>query len=239
MAYYPVYKAVSWQSSTVRSMLNSYGPEENAAGEDYSSNGFLSSAFSETELAAVVSSEINYKEGLSCEDKIFLLSYDEVRSTAYGFSSSASGRDAARQCRSSSYAKARGAQFYISGSYAGCSSWWLRTSGYSAYDAYYASAMGNVTYYYTYETMRTVRPALRLKLSAGGWSYAGSCDSMGNADSIAAGALNGTDQISLRTVADAYRNFETGGADGLQWDLDADGALSLRDISRLFRLAAG
>ena len=61
------------------------------------------------------------------EDKIFLLSYSEVTDSDYGFSSSSSTFDTARQRSTSDYSRATGVYMYTDSSYFGNGSWWLRS----------------------------------------------------------------------------------------------------------------
>lgn len=65
------------------------------------------------------------------DDKVFLLSYDEVLKSDYGFSTSAETEDSARYLKGSDYAKVQGLEVYGSSGtpYDGCSYWRLRTPG--------------------------------------------------------------------------------------------------------------
>lgn len=97
---------VSWESSTLRSWLNSYPVEENGAGIDYRGKGFLDTAFTAAQREAVLRSAVaNRPNGMYCtdcgnptEDYVFLLSNDEV------FSSPA----AARNCLSMTVRRSTG-----------------------------------------------------------------------------------------------------------------------------------
>ena len=64
------------------------------------------------------------------KDKIFLLSYEEVRTSSYGFNSSASVYDVARQAQGTDYAKSQGLYVEKYSSYSGNSWWWLRSASY-------------------------------------------------------------------------------------------------------------
>ena len=69
----------------------------------------------------------------ACEntsDKVFLLSEYEVTNPAYGFNSSYSAYDTARQLKSSDYSKSQGCYRYNGGSYDGNCWWWLRSPFY-------------------------------------------------------------------------------------------------------------
>ena len=69
------------------------------------------------------------------QDKVFLLSEQEVTNSAYGFNASysASGNDALTcQKKTTDYAKANGAWTSTDSSYAGNGRWWLRSPHYHA-----------------------------------------------------------------------------------------------------------
>ena len=80
-------------------------------------------------------------------DKIFLLSYEEVTNTAYGFSSSYSNNDTARRMQTTDYTRATGAYMSTSSSYYGNGHWWLRSPyfdyDYYAREVYYDGLVGN------------------------------------------------------------------------------------------------
>lgn len=106
----------NWGDSDIRSWLN---------------YDFVNRAFSESEQKDIISKVIDNKKnpiyqtssGETTEDKVVLLSYDEIEEKSYGMSGSVLGTEA-KKCTPSSYAKARGV--YVDGGYC---SWWLRTSG--------------------------------------------------------------------------------------------------------------
>ena len=101
----------------------------------------------------------------ACEntnDKIFLLSEEEVTNTNYGFASH-STYDEARYRKPSDYAQSQG--LYTSSSYYGNGSWWLRSSSYKL--DYYARAIGYegyADYHATGESNLGVVPALKITL---------------------------------------------------------------------------
>lgn len=107
-------------------------------------------------------------------DKIFLLSYADVNNSAYGFSSSYSAYDTARQAKGTDYAKCQGLWVNSSGSYQGNSWWWLRSPGdYSSracnvHNSGYASGSGTVD-----STSYGIRPACKISNLASGISKSG------------------------------------------------------------------
>ena len=67
-------------------------------------------------------------DSVSTTDKIYLLSWDDVLNTEYGFSSDYSDYDIARMAQGSDYAKSQGLRVSLTSSnYYGNSWWWLRT----------------------------------------------------------------------------------------------------------------
>ena len=76
--------------------------------------------------AATTSSSSNQYACENTQDKVFLLSYQDVINSNYGFSSSYSDYDTARQKKTTDYAQAQGA-YTNSGNYAGNGRWWLRS----------------------------------------------------------------------------------------------------------------
>ncbi len=120
------YYASDYANSSIRKWLT----------EDFYATAFTSAQQSEIKTTILnndgyytLTGETGYEEydSASTNDKIFLLSYDEVLNSSYGFSSSDSTNDSARQAKGSDYAKCQG--LYVSNSYDGCSYWLLRSPG--------------------------------------------------------------------------------------------------------------
>ena len=133
---------VSWENSTIRSWLNGYPAEENSAGADYRGKGFLDTAFTAGEREAILETRVenrpNRLYGTDCgkdtEDRVFLLSNDEVFSSdtaaRNGFYAGKGHDDPAKRFRSTMYAKCRGAWWSSVNGYMGNSFWFMRTNGY-------------------------------------------------------------------------------------------------------------
>ncbi len=99
-------------------------------------NDFYKIAFSSAEQPAIADTKLDNScpfaekfSSASTTDKVFLLSYDEARNTAYGFNSSKTARDTARCAKGTDYAKCQGllVSNHYKNSYYGNSDWWLRT----------------------------------------------------------------------------------------------------------------
>lgn len=86
------------------------------------------------------------------EDKIFLLSHEEVKNSEYGFASSLLDieYDIDRRMQTSDYSRATGACMSILPEYYGIGDWWLRSPGYNTISAVkYVSYSGCSTNLYT------------------------------------------------------------------------------------------
>ena len=212
------YKDTTWETSTIRSWLNGYGPENNQESIDYSSRNFIDSAFSKAEQYAIADTNVvnddNIKYGTEggndTSDKLFLLSEKEVytgTAAVHGFDSSRNKCDEARMCKSSDYAKAMGVCSSTYGEYKGNCNWWLRSPGYSGVNAIYVHDYGsifnngnNVNY-----NNNGVRVALNLNLTSSNlYNYAGTVCTDGTVDEVGGAAPIPplpTTKIKLNTTA--------------------------------------
>ena len=147
--------ANDYATSSIREWLN----------EDFYNTAFTTSEKNEIKKSVQDNScpwHSEYDSGTT-NDKIFLLSYDEVRNTEYGFSSD-TGYDEAREAHGTDYAKCQGLWVSTSSSYYGNSYWRLRSPGDYSYYACVVDFDGYVyNYYYCYvnNTYDGVRPALK------------------------------------------------------------------------------
>ena len=133
--------ASDWEHSSLRAWLN---------------NEFYNTAFSKTQQDRIKeltrenkSAYISKYDSNPTSDKITLLSSDDVLNTSYGFSSSSSAYDTARQRKGTDYAKCQG--LWVSSSYGGAHLWWLRSplnssgaSGVSYYGRASSSTVGYI-----------------------------------------------------------------------------------------------
>ena len=190
--------SVTWETCSMRSWLNGYGPEKNEPKMDYRSDSFLQDAFSSAGQQAIRTTEVENADNLHygteggnhTTDKIFLLSEQEVYGTkagSYGFAEAYDTYDEARRRKSSTYAKANGvcSRYDVRPEYDGNCHWWLRTPGDKTHYAMrggingYAVCSGNDVDY----TVLGMCPALNLNLSFSDfWSYAGTVCSDGTVD---------------------------------------------------------
>ncbi len=168
--------SVTWENSDMRKWLN---------------NSFINNAFSFTEQTGILMTTITNAEksqyqleggilpegGNDTQDKVFLLSLDDVLNVQYGFSSSMERTDI-RQAVNTEYV-ANGGEIKTTSMYneGQMDHWWLRSPGYyynaSASFVFREGEVRNNGRYVDGDNL-AVRPALHLDLSvATGWSYAG------------------------------------------------------------------
>ena len=141
---------VTWEECTLREWLN----------ED-----FYETVFSDEEQEAILTTEIdnsrgqgnstwNRNGGEDTEDKVFLLSYSEVREYF--------NKDKERRCEPTEYAVTRG----IWKDKNGTSHWWLRSPGSSQYYTAYCSCLGNISSTWDNNDAIGVRPVIRVDLNS-------------------------------------------------------------------------
>ncbi len=110
----------------------------------------------------------NGVNGYACsntQDKVFLLSMQEVTNSAYGFNASFSYDDAKRSKKATDYALSQGCFAFDGGVNNGNSFWWLRSPYFS--DGYLCLSIrrgGAVSGEYVYITNAGVVPALKIQL---------------------------------------------------------------------------
>ncbi len=154
----------NYKYSDIRAWLNGNEQESgNTSGEDYLLNGFLRKAFKQDEWSLILTTTVDNSASstgsssnkYACdntEDKIFLLSYQDLINTCYGFNSSDIYLDSARKKKVTDFALANNA-YYMSNYYG---NWWMRSPcsvGYGEivagscvqYDGISSGAMPSVT----------------------------------------------------------------------------------------------
>ena len=130
--------ANDYATSSIRDWLNS----------DFYETAFTSGQKKNIKTTALnndaVSTSYSQYNSATTNDKIFLPSYADTLNTAYGFASSYSTHDTARQAQGTDYAKCQGLFVPSGGSYDGNSWWRLRTAGRLSRDACDVSGSGYV-----------------------------------------------------------------------------------------------
>ncbi|MBQ6543145.1 MAG: hypothetical protein IJL77_02045, partial [Clostridia bacterium] len=147
------YRANDYANSSIRAWLN---------------NDFINTAFSSSQQENIKVTELdnscpydeNYNSATT-NDKIFLLSYNEVTNSAYGFKEAASVEDNARKMAPTDYAQCQG---IYKNSSTGNSHWWLRSPYSSSGSACRVRGVGSAYHYnYVNRAEDGVCPALKLQ----------------------------------------------------------------------------
>lgn len=152
--------ANDYETSSIRQWLN---------------NEFYNTAFTNIEKKEIVITTLNNNGSCTLEgssgyekydskptnDKVFLLSWDEVQNSDFGFSAEGRDNDVARIAYGSDYAKSQG--LYVNNSK---SNWLLRSPGYPL--SYQSSCVGSsgsshTAQFQTFYIYSGIRPALRLR----------------------------------------------------------------------------
>lgn len=153
--------ANDYENSSIRKWLN--GDFYNTAFSDGQKNKINSTALNNDGYYTLVGAGYdNRLDSKETNDKIFLLSYNEVKNVDFGFDSDANKGDFARQTKGSDYAKAQG--LYVESLYDNNSYWLLRSPGYyssGCCGVYYSGNASSGEYFSTCDVSRGVRPALR------------------------------------------------------------------------------
>ena len=142
VTYNDEYVDCTWEDSYIRRWLNGAG------------DSFINTAFTEEERQILITSDVhnadNHYFGTACgtdtEDKVFLLSEEEVFSSykaeLYGFQPSDATGDMGRRLFPTDYAVARGAWVSSSEDTSGIGFWFLRTNGYTQDNVVYVGERG-------------------------------------------------------------------------------------------------
>lgn len=204
--------ANNWEYSSLRAWLN---------------NEFYNTAFSKTqqdrikELTQENKSRHSSKyDSNSTSDKITLLSFGDALNTSYGFSSSYSTYDTARNRKGTDYAKCQGLDLRsdFDDKYNGFSDWWLRTPGFYTNSPCFI-INGRVSDYgcdVNY-TSKGVVPALNLSVSSSASDGTGSNDSVFTGTEAMGTIINFgsypqskvTDSATLKKLDNASKQWES------------------------------
>ncbi len=152
--------ANNYEYSDIRTWLN---------GDFYNSAFALNNSYIQTTTvdnsAATTNSTSNSYASNNTQDKVFLPSYKDYINSSYGFSTS-TGSTATRYCKTTDWARARGAWYSTNSSYLYNGYYWTRSpySGGSV-DAWYVYIDGYLDGYGVSGTNLSVRPSLSVKIA--------------------------------------------------------------------------
>ena len=224
----------AWATCALRSLLNSYAAESNSDGKDYSTDGFLTNAFSVSESAAISTTKVSTPRnpvyetegGDDTQDKIFLLSIDEAMNEGYGFKVNSftepasegikyyTAEDATRVAKNTAYVN------FKPGSYGNAEAvaqgWFLRTPGSYEYNEGCTSKVSETgavfadLEYTEGNDALALRPALYLNLSSNTalWRSAGTVCSDGTVDEEAAFQGTGATEIKVKVEDTSKKDDE-------------------------------
>ena len=127
---------------------------------------FYEGALSEAQREIVLTTNVENAGAFgNVEDKIYLLSCEEVSNVDYGFNSSTSEYDGIRRIVVSDYARAKGAFMKTVSEYYGNGSWWLRSVDVASNSVFRIDSAGKVDTGYVNRAQYGVVPALRIDIS--------------------------------------------------------------------------
>ena len=138
---------------------------------------FFETAFTKLQQQIILETDVNNRAAsagspsspYACEntqDFVFLLSYEDIKTEAYGFTAAADEKDPCRALLTSDYARATGTLMKTVDGYYGNGTWWLRSASASGYtnSAYRIDTFGKVDKGYVNSVQYGVVPALIIKL---------------------------------------------------------------------------
>lgn len=169
----------TWETCTIRSWLNGYGAKENICGKNYSSNNFMTYAFTDEEQAAIKTTDLvsgdDTEEESNVSDKAYLLSLDEVTKSEYGFVFSYDSGWYTHKSVNTAYVADGGEINSNMASTGSVDWWWLRSSRPNAKAVCVYGGVAPINVHgQDVGAGHAVRPALHLDLSSvSNWSYAG------------------------------------------------------------------
>ena len=152
--------ANNYEYSEIRNWLNN---------DFYNSAFALESSYIQTTVvdnsASTTNNISNPYACINTEDKVFLPSYQDYINSDYGFSTSYDFTDVNRYCKTTDWARARGAWCSLSYQYNGC--YWTRSPvSNCSYYAWAVSNDGTIDFYcYVNLTDYCVRPSISLKIA--------------------------------------------------------------------------
>ena len=170
--YNTTYEEVTWKTCTLRSWLNGYDASLNKTGSDYTQDNFINVAFDETEQEAILlTTVLNISPtdqvvlDTETEDKIYLLSIEEIENVQYGFTKENRFEpgEMVRHCTNTAYVANKPHMAPENPP----TFWWLRTQGKNLWYASFLRTYG----FYSQNGINVdvsyigVRPALHLDLS--------------------------------------------------------------------------
>lgn len=118
----------SYQYSIIRAWLNDYNVK-NYNRVDYVGTGFITLAFSNEERKLIKNHKLAISDNIEIEDKIYLLSFDDITNSSYGFSNNPETLDMERRAIITDYSLSKHCWMNneIDSDYYKKGFWWLRS----------------------------------------------------------------------------------------------------------------
>jgi hypothetical protein len=160
----------NYKYSNIRAWLNGYNGTDYSV-DDYTNKGFYDLAFKESEKEAIINTKVDNSintldystNPYECEntfDKIYLLSYQDLKNSNYGFTD-----DASRCVKVTDYAKAVGAYWETMEQYFDYDSYWLRSpASLDCNKSYFVQVDGDLLNYYVKNKYYGVRVACTIQI---------------------------------------------------------------------------
>ncbi|MDR0519551.1 MAG: Ig-like domain-containing protein [Clostridiales Family XIII bacterium] len=164
----------TWETGLIRSWLNNYGQYTAGSswGNEYA-DSFIGTAFTADESASISPTVLinrcnpvtGIEGGQNTIDKVFLLSYQDVINTAYGFVGERASTDALRMAQATALVRAKTAYTMNYARFRGITWWFLRSPGSSSENVASVLHNGSVEDLSASSVMG-VRPAINLDMAS-------------------------------------------------------------------------
>ncbi len=170
--YWGTYRGTYWGDASKTYYANNYAKSSlrKWLNEDFYNTAFSAEQKNSISTTHLDNSAYSYSaydyNSEDTYDKIYLLSYNDVINSSYGFSSDPFDYDTARMAQGSDYAKCQGLYVELH-AYSGNSHWRLRSAGNYSFGISEVISNGDAgQYYYAGHTHTGVRPALNFNLKS-------------------------------------------------------------------------
>ena len=226
--------ANDYASSSIRGWLN----------ED-----FYNTAFSKEERSLIGETDLDNSayassyNSASTKDRVFLLSYNEMLKTNYGFNSFWKKEDAGRCAQGTDYAKCQGLWISDKNEFSGNSSWWLRSPGDYSDGASYVFYSGCVYGHNSvYNCDKGIRPAFSFQSGIRESENPNDAEKTSGrlpGDVSGDGAVTAEDARFALRAAVGLESYAAGSPEFLAADATKDGAVTAEDARLILRAAVG
>ncbi len=161
-----------WNNSELKAYANNYSE---STIREWLNNDFYNTAFAEYEKIQIKETDLSVSDediaygAQPVSDFIFLLSYEDVTNSEYGFSADRIEQSSTRTAYGSDYAKCQGLYVYQNSASPsnGCSNWRLRSAGSNSFRTRSVNNVGSISFGYNVsDVINGIRPAMKLHFVA-------------------------------------------------------------------------